>query len=318
MRLLTATALAAAIALAAGPVSAQQIGIGTMGQGTSGYSMGSAIAKLLGEKAQLGAVVQPAAGTSAYLPLLDSGELDFGIANVLETEAALNGEAPFNRKLENVRMVAILFPFRAGIFARKDSGIVKVTDLKGKRVAYGFTSQVTLKLLTDAFLANGGLTPSDIEPVLVPNVVRGADEVASGGADAAMFAIGSGKVSEVDASVGGVQFIEMSDDPQAVAAMQKIAPPTYITVVQPAPNLAGISKPIKTMAYDYALLAGKHVSDKVVEQVVKTLAENKQALVESFAPFRGFAPDKMAKPLKATYHPGAVAYYKSQNQWPPK
>src|SRR5690606_36077898 len=155
MKLLTATALAAAIALAAGPVSAQQIGIGTMGQGTSGYSMGSAIAKLLGETAQLGAVVQPAAGTSAYLPLLDSGELDFGIANVLETEAALNGEAPFNRKLENVRMVAILFPFRAGIFARKDSGIVKVTDLKGKRVAYGFTSQVTLKLLTDAFLANG-------------------------------------------------------------------------------------------------------------------------------------------------------------------
>ena len=318
MRILTAIAVAAGLAAAAGPVSAQQIGIGTTGQGTSGYSMGSAIAKVLDEKAKIRAVIQPAAGTSAYLPLLDTGELDFGFANVIETEAALNGTAPFSRKLQNVRMVAILFPFRAGIFVRKDSGIVKVADLKGKRVAYGFTSQVTLKMLTDAFLANGGLTPADIKPVLVPNVVRGADEVASGGADANMFAIGSGKVAEVDASVGGVQFIEMSDDPKDVAAMQKIAPATYITVVNPAPSLAGISKPIKTMAYDYVMLAGKHVPDKVVEEVVKTLAANKQALVESFATFRGFEADKMVKPIHADYHPGAIAYYKSKNMWPPK
>jgi hypothetical protein len=318
MRILTAAAVAAALAFAAAPVSAQQLGIGTAGQGTQGYAMGSAIAKVLSEKAKIGAVLQPSAGTSAYLPQIDTGELDFGFANVIETEAALNGTAPFKRKLENVRMAAILYPFRAGIFARKDSGIVKVADLKGKRLAYGFTSQVTLKMLTDAFLANGGLTSGDIKPVLVPNVVRGADEVASGGADATMFAMGSGKVAEVDASVGGVQFIEMSDDPKAVAAMQKIAPPTYIMTVQPAPNLAGVSKPIKTMAYDYVLLVGKHVPDKVVEQVLSTLAANKQLLVESFAPFRGFEAAKMAKPIKADYHPGAVAFYKSQKQWPPK
>jgi hypothetical protein len=318
MRILTAAAVAAALALAAGPVSAQQIGIGTTGQGSQGYSMGSAVAKVLDAKAKMRAVVQPSAGTSSYLPLIDSGELDFGFANVIETEAALNGTPPFNRKLENVRMATIIYPFRAGIFARKDSGIVKVADLKGKRLTYGFTSQVTLKMLTDAFLANGGLTIKDVTPVLVPNVLRGADEVASGGADANMFAIGSGKVAEVDASVGGVQFIEMSDDPKAVAAMQKIAPPTYIITVNPAPNLAGITRPIKTMAYDYVMLVGKHVPDKVVEQVLSTLAANKQLLVESFAPFRGFDPAKMAKPIKADYHPGAVAFYKSQKQWPPK
>ena len=318
MKFLTTLTVAAGLALAVAPASAQQLGIGTTGQGSQGYSMGSAIAKMLDEKAHMRAVVQPAAGTSSYLPLIDSGELDFGFANVIETVAAVNGTKPFNRKLENLRMATIVYPFRAGVFARKDSGIVKVADLKGKRLTYGFTSQVTLKMLTDAFLANGGLTIKDVTPVLVPNVLRGADEVASGGADANMFAIGSGKVAEVDASVGGVQFIEMSDDPKAVEAMQKIAPPTYIITVNPAPNLAGINRPIKTMAYDYVMLVGKHVPNEVVEKVLSTMAANKQMLVDSFAPFRGFDPAKMAKPIKAAYHPGAIAFYKSKNMWPPK
>ncbi|MEC7259016.1 MAG: C4-dicarboxylate ABC transporter substrate-binding protein, partial [Pseudomonadota bacterium] len=74
----------------AAPAAAQQLGIGTMGQGTSGYSMGSAIAKVLSDNG-INALVQPSAGTSAYLPLIDMGELDLGIANAIETAEAIEG-----------------------------------------------------------------------------------------------------------------------------------------------------------------------------------------------------------------------------------
>src|SRR3546814_15549388 len=71
-----------AIPLHAQPARAQQpLGIGTMGQGTLGYAMGAAIATVLQEKAGLSARIQPSSGTSSYLPLINSGELDFGIAN---------------------------------------------------------------------------------------------------------------------------------------------------------------------------------------------------------------------------------------------
>ena len=58
-----------------------------------------------------------------------------------------------------------------------------------------------------ALLAIGGLTEKDISPVLVPNVVRGADDFASGAADTFTFAFGAPKIREVDVSVGGIRLL---------------------------------------------------------------------------------------------------------------
>ncbi len=321
MRRIRTHAAAALIAtLAAAPAAAQQLGIGTMGQGTAGYSMAAAIAKVLSEKAKIAVRVQPAGGTSQFVPLIDSGELDFGVVNVIEAKEALTGTGPFKgRKQANIRMAAVLYPFRNGIFVRNDSPYKTTADLKGARVAYGYTSQLTLKAITDAYLANGGLTIADAKQVLVPNVLRGADEFVAGRADATVFALGAGKVTEVNASTGGgIRFLQMDDSPAGIARMQKILPEAYIVTVMPSPALAGIVGPTKTMAYDYVLLAGKHVKNEVVAAVVDTLAANKAALVENFAGFRGFEADKMAKRLPVEYHPGAVAAYTKRGHWPPK
>jgi TRAP transporter TAXI family solute receptor len=316
MRPLTAAAVLAAVSIA--PAEAQQLGIGTMGQGTAGYSMAAAIAKVLSDKAKLNMRVQPSGGTSQFVPLIDSGELDFGVVNIIEAKEALTGTGAFEGKKQvNIRMAAVLYPFRNGMFVRNDSPIKTTADLKGARVSYGYTAQLTLKAITDAYLANGGLAIGDVKPVLVPNVLRGADEVVAGRADATIFALGAGKVTEVNATVG-IRFLQLDDSPEAVARMQKVLPEAYIITVNPSPALAGIVGPTKTMAYDYVFLAGKHVKDETVAQVVETLAANKAALVESFGAFQGFDPAKMAKKLPVDYHPGAVAAYTKRGHWPPK
>lgn len=313
--------LAAAAALAAVPLAAhaQQLGIGTMGQGTAGYAMGAAIAKVLAEKAKLQARVQPSSGTSAYIPLIDSGEIDIGVANIIESKEALTGTGAFaGRKQANIRVIAVLFPFRSGFFVRKESPMRSVADLKGKRIPYGYTAQVTLKSVTDGFLANAGLSAADVKTVLVPNVIRGADEFISGRADAGFFALGAGKVAEANASVGGIRFLDMDDSPAAVARMQKVLPEAYIVKVDPGPAFAGVLAPTRLMAYDYILLAGKHVRNEVVAKIVETLAANKAALIENFAGYRGFDPANMAKKLPVEYHAGAIAAYTKLGAWPPK
>jgi len=316
-RLLAFLAVAAALAFV--PAQAQQLGIGTMGQGTAGYSMGAAIAKVLADKAGVQARVQPAAGTSSYVPLIDGGEIDLGVANIIEAKEALTGTGAFaGKKQANIRILAVLYPFRSGFFVKKDSAMKTVADLKGMRVPYGYTAQVTLKSVTDAFLANAGLTAADVKPVLVPNVVRGADEFIGGKTDAGFFALGAGKVAEANASVGGIRFLEMDDSPAAVERMQKVLPESYIVTVNPSPALAGVLAPTKLMAYDYVLLAGRHMKDETVAKIVETLAANKAALVESFAGFQGFDAAKMAKKLPVDYHAGAIAAYTKLGHWPPK
>ena len=100
--------------------------------------------------------------------------------------------------------MAVIFPIKVGLFVRANSPIKTIKDMKGKTVSYGYTSQEIIKLTVDAMLATEGLTAADLKTVLVPNLVRGVDELMSGRVDITTFAIGSAKVSEADARSASV------------------------------------------------------------------------------------------------------------------
>ena len=300
-------------AIFAGAAHAQVLGFGTAPQGTIGYNMGSAIAKVIAETAGLQSRVQPYSGSSAIMPLVNSGELDLTVCNVLEAQEAANGEGPYSgRKQGNIRVLAVIFPIFSSIFVKKDSPIKTIADLKGKRIPYGYTAQVTLQRVVDAILATGGLTGKDIVPVLVPNVIRGADDFAEGKADGGYFALGSAKVLEVDKTVGGIRYLPVSDDPKAVAAMQKIMRYAFVAEMKPSPAFAGLGGPTKLMGYDYLVVAGAHLKDDVVYRIAKAMHDNKPKLVESLRAFGGFDPEGMHKSMPAPFHPGAIKYYKEK------
>jgi TRAP transporter TAXI family solute receptor len=244
------------------------------------------------------------------LPLVNSGELDLAVCNVLEMQEAANGEGPYaGRKQANLRVLGVIFPLYSSVFVRKDSPIRTLADLKGKRLPYGFTAQVTLERIVDAIIATGGLSRKDIVPVLVPNVIRGADDFMEGKIEGGFFAIGAAKVAEVHKAVGGIRYLPVSDDPAALAAMRKFMPYAYVTEVKPSPAFVGLDGPTKLMAYDYLVTVGAHVKDDTVYKIAKAMYENKAKLVESLRAFNSFNPDGMHKSMPATFHPGSVKYY---------
>ncbi|HEU4922923.1 MAG TPA: TAXI family TRAP transporter solute-binding subunit [Burkholderiales bacterium] len=294
-------------------VNAQVLGFGSAPQGSIGYNMSSAIAKVMADDAKLQSRVQPYSGSSAVLPLVSSGELDLAVCNVLEAQEAANGEGPYNgRKQDKLRVLGTLFPLLSSIFVRKDSPIKSLADLKGKRIPAGFSAQVTLDRIIDAVLANGGVERKDMVPVLVPNVIRGADDFVEGKIDGGFFALGAAKVLEVHKSTGGIRYLPLSDDPQAVARMRKHMSYAYVTTVNPSPAFAGVDSPTKLMAYDYVLTVGAHVKDDVAYNIAKALYSGKPKLVESLGAFRGFDPENMGKKMPAPFHPGAMKFYQEK------
>ena len=88
--------------------------------------------------------------------------------------------------------------------------------------------------MSRAILATGGLTEKDIQPVMVPNVVRSADDFMSGAADMFFFAFGGPKVREADATVGGIRVLEINE--AGMDAARKITPYGYLTDVAPGPD----------------------------------------------------------------------------------
>ncbi|MGB5079601.1 MAG: TAXI family TRAP transporter solute-binding subunit [Burkholderiales bacterium] len=300
-------------ALLASGAQAQVLGFGSAPQGSIGYNMSSAIARVMSEDAKIQSRVQPYSGSSAVLPLVNSGELDLAVCNVMEIDEATKGEGPYKgRKQGNLRVLGVIFPLYSSIFVKKDSPIKTLAELKGKRLPYGFSSQLTLERIVDGIIANAGLARKDVIPVLVPNVVRGADDFIEGKLDGGFFAIGAGKVAEVDKTVGGIRYLPLSDDPQAVAAMKKLMPYAYVKLVNPSPAFVGLAGPTKLMAYDYLVAVGAHVKDDMVRKIAKAMYENKPKLAQSLGAFRGWDPNTISKEMPAVFHSGSVKFFKEK------
>lgn len=313
-----ALACAATIAAATAPAAAQVVAMGASPQGSWTYSAAAAVAKVAGD-AGMQMRVQPFGGTTTYVPLVNSGELDFGLSGHLEVMQATRGVDDFDGKPNPaLRVVAVLTPIHVAVFVRADSNIRTVKDLKGKRIPGDYGAQKIIQVLLNGVLANGGMTPADVTWVPVPNVNRGADEFAAGRSDAFYFALGSGKVQETNAK-SPIRVLPLDTSPAAMAALREKVPVAYSARLEPSPARVGIAAPTDIMAYDYLSITHAKASDDAVYKLTKAMHGNREGLMQAFPPLAGFAPDKMARDLGGlVYHPGAVKFYTEQGLWPPK
>ena len=168
-------------------------------------------------------------------------------------------------------------------------------------------------------LANAGLTYDDVIKVPAPNVAASARDFASGKSDVLFFALGSGKVMEVAAKVGGLRVLPVDASPEAVARLHKVNPDVYVTVANPAPNVVGITKPTNVCAIDVVLFTNAGVPDEVIYKIMKGIYENKADLENSFKPFGLFDVKRMATPIEGVpFHPGAIKFYKEIGLLPAK
>src|ERR671924_430477 len=106
----------ALLLLIIGPVGAQSlpraVAIGTNPPGSVFYALASGLAKVVNEATPMQMAVQPYTGTSTFMPLLNNGELDFGINNFVDLALAyqgperlkIGGKNPFPH-IPNVRLV---------------------------------------------------------------------------------------------------------------------------------------------------------------------------------------------------------------------
>ena len=303
------------------PAGAKTFGIGTTGPGSLTHSTGSAIARLVADQTGLQMRIQPHGGNNVAVPATNAGEVDFTVASNYELNDALAGTGIYKGQvLSNLRAVGVLMPLRNTFWVKKNSPIKTIKDLKGKRVPGVFASQKIVGLLATALLANAGLTWDDVKMVPVPNVLRNADDFAANRTDTFFFAIGSGKVREVGAKVGGLRGLPVDPSPEAMARAHKIVPVIYPMTVGPSKANYGISKPTVISANDFVFITSTKVSEDVVYQITKAIYGGKKAMFASFKPLgANFSQDNMAKILPAgEYHPGAIKFYKEVGKWPPK
>jgi uncharacterized protein len=311
-----------------GAARAQQppksVTIGTNPAGTVFYALGGGMASVISGAAPFQAVIQPYTGTSTFLPLLDSGEIDFGIINAVEMNLAYQGPARFKvagknplPHVPNTRLIMRGSPLQVSLVVKKDSTIKTVHDVKGKRVTGEYPANVAIWFHIYTGLASGGLTWNDVKVVPVPAVNEGVDAMVQGRADVSNHAIGAAKIKEADASVG-VRFVSMDCSPQGEERIKKAVPGYYPATVKSGSS-TGIIGDTCVLSYDIYFVGHKALSGQTVQATLKALWDNIEKLPPLHAQFKDWTRERAASAdVTLPYHPAAVEFYKEKNLWSAK
>ncbi len=319
MKMLRLTAAAAISALLAGPLEAQTISIGTSPLGSLNHSLGNALGKVMTEQAGLRVRVVPFGGGQQFLPLIHKKELELAIPSATDVLFAYQGKEDFAASASPMlRVIGTVFPYYIGWFVNKDAPYKVLTDLKGKKVPVGFTANSAQRRVFLAGLAAEGLKETDFEGVAVPHVVRAADDFMQGKVEATTFAIGGGKVAEASTKVGGVRFLNVPNTAEANKGLQQVMPTSYVSLLQPAPEFAGILEPTNVIFEDYLVVTGAHLADDDVYKIAKVLYEEQDKLTAIAKTYARYDKAKLGREHGIPFHPGAIKLYREKGIWPAK
>jgi len=298
-------------------VRSEPLGIGSMGPGSPSYVMALAIAQAAKEQAGLELLPKPFKSTGQAVPLVDRGELNFGLSNAAELAAAWNGTGTFEgRSAKSLRLVARLFPFRMALAVRKDDPARTLADLKGRTLPSAFSATTTGEQLVAAVLATAGLSYGDVKTVKVAEFLAMREAFLDHRTDVTIFVIGSGADAELARKVGGVRLLELPEGADTEAKIKSILPVARTEMLDPKDGASLIDKPTRIMSYDFYLYSNEGAPADIMKPLIASLLERHDTLVATYPSFSWLTPQTIVGDIGVPYHQAAEKYYRDSKLWP--
>jgi hypothetical protein len=310
--------------LGARPAAAQpNATIGANPPGSVLYAIGNALAKVAGDAGAVKLSVQPYSGTSTFLPLLESGELELGLNNAVDVGLAyrgpsytIGGRNPFPH-VPGIRLVMRVAPLVVAPVVRRDAPMKTVHDVKGKRVTGEYRANLAIWYNIFGELASAGLTWNDVRVVPVAALNDGIDALVQGRTDVTSYALDGAKVREADAAVG-VRHLSIDCSPDGERRLRAAVPGYYPRRVKKG-EAVGVMEDLCAVAYDFYVIAGKGASDAVVEGLLRATWERGDQLAQFHPLLRQWSRDRMAgADVTVAFHPAAIRFFRERGVWTPE
>jgi len=282
--------------------------------GTGAHSMASGLAAVASKVTPIATKVQPYNGPNAWMPLLESGEVEFGFINILDAQMAATGTGNYKKAYPTLRIAAGgVFPFTGSIMVRDKSDIKRPSDLKGKRMAWDFGGHAITQTWQSAAMEVSGLKASDVVQVRFSNLNDAIRAVPEGKVDGTFAAIGIGINEEANA-MELIRFLTLP----AGEASNKILAKYGASIVKQEPA-AGIRGDTDVIGYALHVASSTKVNERTVSTLLKAWWENMTELQTIHPQFKRWTKDVQAiTNFTVPYHPGAVKFYKDAGVWAAK
>jgi uncharacterized protein len=311
--------LAAAVAvlgLFVQPAAAEQkfVTIGTGGVTGVYYAVGGAICRLMNkDRATTGirCSTESTGGSVFNVNAIKSGDQEFGMAQSDVQYNAVKGLAQFkDAPFADLRSVFSVHPEPFTVLARKDAGVTKFEDFKGKRFNIGNPGSGTQASM-DELLAALGWKRSDFALASELKADEQGTALCDNKIDGFYYGVGHPSAAIQDPTTGcGAQLIGI----EGPAIDKLIADkPYYAKATIPGGMYANNPNPVNTYGVAATLVTSAKVPDDVVYALVKAVFENFDEFKKLHPAFANLDPKAMVKNgLSAPLHPGALKYYKEK------
>jgi len=288
--------------------------IGTNPAGTGAHALASGLAAVASKATPISGKVQPYNGPNAWMPLLQNGELEMGIINILDSYMAATGTGNYKKAYPSVRVISGgVFPFTAGLLVRDKSDIKRVSDLKGKRMAWDFGGHAINQTWQNAMMEMEGVKPADVTHVRFSNLNDGIRGVVEGKNDATISALGIGIVEEVNA-MEPIRFLNLPNTENSNKILSK-----YGASVVKSDPATGVRGETHVIGYPLQLVSSTQVSDKTIATLLKAWWDNLAELQTIHPLFKRWTKETQAiTNFTVPYHSGAIQVYKEVGVWTAK
>jgi len=315
-----ASGLAAAalfcIASLAAPATAQQkfVTVGTGGVTGVYYAVGGAVCRLMNKSRQQTGIrcsVESTGGSVFNVNAIRSGELDFGLTQSDIQFNAMKGEGQFTGNADaDLRALFSVHPEPFTVLARRDAGVTKFTDFKGKRFNVGNPGSGTLASMEE-LLKQMGWTKADFSLAAELKADEQGTALCDNKIDGFFYGVGHPSAAIQDPTTAcGAKLIALTGP--AVDALVSHHP-YYARATIPGGMYANNPGPTETYGVLATFVTSAKAPNDTVYALTKAVFDNFDEFKKLHPAFAHLDPKEMIKNgLSAPLHPGAIKYYKEK------
>jgi TRAP transporter TAXI family solute receptor len=302
----------------ASPAFAQAQRFATVGTGgVTGvyYAVGGAICRLVNKDRKTHGIrcsVESTGGSAFNINTIRAGELDFGMTQSDTHYQALKGEKAFKDSgaFGELRSVFSVHPEPFTVLARKEAGVAKFEDFKGKRFNVGNPGSGT-RTSMEELLKEMNWKLSDFSLAAELKADEHGPALCDNKIDGFFYGVGHPSANIQDPTTTcGAKLIPLTGP-----AIDKLIKENsyYAKATIPGGMYSSNPNPTDTYGVLATLVTSAKVSDDIVYAVVKATFDNFDEFKKLHPAFANLEPEKMVKDgLSAPLHAGAVKYYKEK------
>ena len=292
------------------------VSIGTAPQGGVFYTVGAAVGDVLAQHRAdtgwRGVTAESTGGTLENLRLLDSDDIQIGMANSTITYFAVQGKGGFE-KSHDVKAVMTLFPLIATFVTKEGSGIRTIEDLRGKRVVVG-PEGAGFEYFIRPILEAHALTYDDFDDSYA-SMGQSVGFLQDGSVDATFIGGGLKAPAITNADSTMDIFLVPYGEKQRKQLVAEL--PSFSTATIPAETYRTHTEKFEGLNVGSAHLIVRADADPdFVYSITKIIWENRAVVAEKHAAAKAINEKNVVRETGTEFHSGAVRFYQEVGLWP--